>query len=284
MTDATVVCSPFLRLALLALLTAACFPRNAAADDKWPVTRGPSREPMPYRHDPSLLKKIPKAFLEDHAACILYYGTTHFVEADGTCETIQHEVTRLNGRKGVERLGEYRAITYDPAYQKLTLHEARVLKANGRIVEIEPRHVQLRDVSTDFQVYDHEKQLIISFPNLEVGDTIEVKWITRGKSPEFGEYFFTRYSFGVDHPPIVREEFRVHLPKDKPFKFTTVNDVSAPLPPPPTGSGGLWGKIDMEVKDEGKNRLYHWRAYNRPPLTTDSELPSRETLRVQLAC
>ncbi len=251
--------------ALLAL--AAVWLGSAAAHaDDWPVARGPSREPSPHRHDPAALKRVPRTFLEDAPACTLYYGTTHFLEPDGTAETVSHEVTRLNGRKGIERFGEYRSITFDPSYQKLTLNEARVLKPDGRVVKIEPRHVQLRDQGTDYQVYDPEKQLVISFPNLEVGDTIEVKWTTRGKSPEFGTRFFTRYNFGDDVVPIVREEVRVRTPLDMPLKYATVN-----------------GKLDPVIREEGGLRLYKWSADNRPPLPQDSDLPSKELLRTQLA-
>jgi hypothetical protein len=125
------------------------------------------------------------------------------IEPDGTIETITHEITRLNSRKAIQDLGEYRAITYAPAYEKLTLNEARVIKANGRSVPVEARHVQLRDSLTDFQVYDSSKQLVISYPSLEVGDVIEVKWSTRGKNPEHQGQFFTRYTFGADAFPIV---------------------------------------------------------------------------------
>src|SRR3954453_13931615 len=133
--------------------------RLAPAADTWPVPRGPSREPAPYRYDPKSLAKVPREFLDDSVATILYAGSSYLVEADGTVETVTHEVTRLNGRKGVEKLGEYRSIVYNPAYEKLTLNVARVLKANGQVVAIEPRHLQLRDVGTDFQVYDADKQL-----------------------------------------------------------------------------------------------------------------------------
>ena len=128
-----------------------------------------------------VLKTIPKDFLDDATACVLYSGTTHLSKRDGTDEAITHEITRLNSRKGIDKLGEYRSIYFDPTYEKLTLNEARVIKANGKIVPIEPKHVQLRDLGTDFQVYDQGKQLVISFPNLEVGDTYEVKWTIRGR-------------------------------------------------------------------------------------------------------
>src|SRR5690242_11640622 len=62
----------------------------------WPVARGPSHELHPYRYDPGLVKRIPREFLDDSAACVLYSGTTYLVEPDGTIETITHEITRLN--------------------------------------------------------------------------------------------------------------------------------------------------------------------------------------------
>jgi hypothetical protein len=94
----------------LALFLLAGFATPLRAGDGWPVPRGPSHEPEPYHFDPAQLKRLPKEFLEDAAACVLYAGNTHLVEADGTIETITHEITRLNGRKGVEKLGEARNI------------------------------------------------------------------------------------------------------------------------------------------------------------------------------
>jgi tetratricopeptide (TPR) repeat protein len=239
----------------------------ARAADEWPVPRGPSNEPVPYRFDPALVKGLPKEFLDDAAACVLYSGNNYLVEPDGTVEIITHEVTRLNGRKGVEKLGEYKNIVYDPSYQKLTLHVARVHKADGKVLDVEPRHVQLRDVSTDYQVYDHEKQLIISFPSLGVGDTLEVKWTLRGKNPEHDGQFFTRYWFGDTTYPVALDELLVRLPKDKPFKFAAVG-----------------GKLEPTRTDAGGCVTYDWKAVNckRPP--SDDNPPSKEDLRLSVAC
>ena len=250
---------PFVLLAVLAA--------PASAADAWPVPRGPSHEPNPYRYDPKQIQRLPKEFLEDAAACVLYAGNTHLVEPDGTLESIVHEITRLNGRKGIEKLGESRNITYDPSYQKLTLNEARIHKADGRTLEVEARHVQLRDVATDFQVYDHDKQLIISFPTLEVGDVIEVKWSVRGKHPEHGGQFFTRYSFGDPTFPVALDLFRVRLPKNKPFHYAVVG-----------------GKLDPERSEEGDFRTYTWKAHNCHKMPQDDNLPSRESLFQAVAC
>lgn len=256
---------PLCVVVILSLLTALAAPLHAG--DAWPVPRGPSREPEPYRFDPAQLKRLPKEFLEDCAACVLYAGNTHLVEADGTIETITHEVTRLNGRKGIEKLGEARNIAYDPSYQKLTLNKACIHKADGKKLAVEARHVQLRDVATDFQVYDREKQLIISFPTLEVGDVIEVKWTVRGKHPEHGGQFFTRYSFGDPAFPVALDLLRVRLPKSKPFHFAAVG-----------------GKLDAERRDEGESRTYTWKARNCRCVPQDDNLPSREKLFLSVAC
>ncbi len=234
--------------------------------DEWPVARGPSREPLPYRHDPATLKTLPKEFLEDSTACVLYAGTTYLVEPDGTVESISHELTRLNSRKGVDRLGEFRSVIYDPSFEKLTLNEARVIKADGKIVPIEPKHVQLRDVATDFQVYDQDKQLVISFPNLEVGDTYEVKWTIRGRNREFDGNLVARYRFGDDQLPVARDELRVRIPKGKTLKHASIN-----------------GKVDLVVTDTDTEKLFHWSVTNRPPLPRDDDHPSREELRLQIA-
>src|SRR5262245_56707497 len=77
---------------------------SARADD-WPVPRAPGREPVPYRFHTKLLTQVPRSFLDDAAACILYSGVNYLIEEDGTLETVTHEITRLNGRKGIENLG-----------------------------------------------------------------------------------------------------------------------------------------------------------------------------------
>ncbi len=238
---------------------------SVRADD-WPVPRGPSREPAPYRYDAKVLKTIPKDVLDDSTACVLYSGTTNLIEPDGTVEAISHEITRLNSRKGIEKLGEYRAITFDPTFEKLTLNEARIIKADGKIVLIEPKHVQLRDVATDFQVYDQDKQLVISFPNLKVGDTYEVKWTVRGKNREFNGEFFSRYTFGDDNQPVLRDEFRVRVPKNKTLKYATVN-----------------GKVDLKISDAADGaKFYYWSTTNNRPLPRDEDRPSKEELRLQV--
>src|SRR5579871_5157163 len=112
-----------------------------ASAQTWPVPFGPARAPADYRYDPAAVKAVPPDYLDDAPACILYSLSEYRLEADGTLETTVHELTRLNGRKGIEQVGEYKSITYTTSYEKLTLHDARIHKANGTVTKVEPRHV-----------------------------------------------------------------------------------------------------------------------------------------------
>jgi tetratricopeptide (TPR) repeat protein len=257
----------YLSRPFLVLLALGCLATAAPAADKWPVPLGPSHEPNPFHYDSKLWQEVPKKYIDDAAACILYASSTYLVEPDGTIETIVHDVTRLNGRKGVEKLGEYRNIAYDPSYETLTLNTAVIHKADGRDVPVEARDVQLRDVATDYQVYDHQKQLIISFPHLEVGDVFEVKWTIRGKNPEYAGRFFTRYAFGDVTYPCVTDELRVRVPKAMPFKYAS-----------------FIGKIDP-IRTEDKDQvLYLWKSVHNERLPQDENMPSKEDLRAGVAC
>jgi tetratricopeptide (TPR) repeat protein len=250
-----------LRFPLATFVVFLSIPTALHADDQWPVARGASREPNPYKYDPKVWKKLPKEFTEDSAASLLFSGTTNLVEADGTIETVTHEITRLNGRKAIEKLGEFRHMTFDPAYQKFTLNEARIFKTDGRVVAVEPRHAQLRDVSTDYLVYDHEKVLILSLPNLEVGDVFEAKWSVRGKNPEHGGQFFTRYAFGDTSYPVALDQFAVRLPKSMPFHHAVVG-----------------GKDSPAVTEDDDTRTYVWKSRDNKPQPQDENLPSRDEL------
>jgi tetratricopeptide (TPR) repeat protein len=252
---------PRLRLpAVLALFLGTALPLPAAD-----VPRGPSHEPVPYVYNAAAWKAVPRAFLEDGPACVLYAGANYVVEPDGTVEQIAHEVTRLNSRRGVELLGEFRSIAYDPSYQKLTLNVARVHKADGRVLDVGPQYTLLRDLNTDYQVLSRARQLVISFPELAAGDVIEVKWSLRGKDPEGHGQFYGAYNLGSDDYPMVHDELRILLPRGRTLRASVRG-----------------GKADPTGYEDEEARLYHWQVRMRPPPAADTNAPSKEEQRLRV--
>lgn len=249
---------------IVLFLLIAVGPELRAESPQWPVDRGPAPVAA-LAYDKTLLKSIPAAFLDDAPACVLYSGTTHHLLTNGTIESTSQELIRLNRRKGFEQFGEYKTITFCPSHEKVTLHGIRVHKTNGSIVQVGPEHLHVRDVNTEHQIYDPSKQLVISFPGLEVGDVIDIHWTTRGKHPEFQGQYFNRYMFGHDKYPVVRDEWTIRIPKERPLRHAMVN-----------------GEVPLTVRDEGNDRIYHWAGKNFAPPPQGERLPPADERQIQV--
>ncbi len=230
--------------------------RSRGEGQEWPVPRGPAKSAATVAFDPAVCKRLPAGFLDDAPACVLYSGTTHRLLADGTVETTTQELIRLNGRKGIDQLGEYKSITFCPSYETVTLHQACVHKAKGGIEPVASRHVRLRDVNTDHQIYDPSKEVVISFPGLEVGDVMEVHWTTRGKHPEYQGQFFYRYTFGHDKYPVARDEWTIRLPKERVLRQAVVN-----------------GPVPLTISEDGDERVYHFAGKDLAPPPQGDRMP-----------
>jgi Domain of Unknown Function with PDB structure (DUF3857)/Transglutaminase-like superfamily len=258
-------------LSVLTVLVAMLAPARGL-DKDLPVERGPARELVPFVFDRDALKKAPPEFLRDYPACYLHASTSHRIETDGAVETVTHEVIRLNNRKGIDQVGEHRNVSYCPGNEKLTLNLARVFKPDGRSIDVDAKNLQLRDVQTDYQVYDSSKELIISFPGLEVGDVVEVEWTTRGRNPEYAGQFFTRYAFGDDRFPIVSEVFCARAAKEKTLRYGL---FAANLLPNP--------KMQPEIREDALAKTFTWRVDNRYPVVKEDHSPPKEELRPGVA-
>src|SRR5690606_30983378 len=73
--------------------------------------------------------------------------------------------------------------------------------------------------------------------------------------------------FGTVHYPIIRDDFRVLLPKEMKLQHKTIN-----------------GEVKVATGDVGKRRLYRWVLRNHPALPRDYDRPASEELRLQLMC
>ncbi|MBI1916546.1 MAG: tetratricopeptide repeat protein, partial [Planctomycetes bacterium] len=100
-----------------------------------------------------------------------------------------------------------------------------------------------------------------------VGDVIEVKWSVRGRNPEYFGHFCTRYAFGADEYPVVRDEFRVRLPVSRTFRHAVVG-----------------GRVEPQVSERDGFRLYRWGGDNFRQLSKDEDRPSVEESRLRVAC
>lgn len=250
-----------------------------AGELEWPVARGPAPMPAAVEFSPRLVDEAPPAMRLDYPACHLYSGTTYLVEPDGTQTSTFHELVRLNHRAAVETHGEW-PLVFQPAFQTLTLHRARVHKPDGAALDVGPAQVRVRDVNHDYKVIEEYREAIVSFPQLAPGDVIEVWYSVRGRDPEFGREFCALTvlnDFGIQSDegrssadeavPYHRTELRVRLPADR-----TLHHAAFGRP------------LEPEVRRRTEVIEYLWRADDLyPPSETLAPAPA-DAWRVGVHC
>jgi hypothetical protein len=182
------------------------------------LKRGPAPAWAPLPENPQDASRVPAEWLEEHGAIFLHNSTRLLLSPDGTTTTTSTQILRLLGRKAISTLGDHRDIVFDPSYETCVLHHAFVVGGNGQRRELESRHCQVRDMVTDYAVYQNDKQAILSFPGLQVGDTVVVQWSTTGKNPEYQGQCFGRFSLGMVGYPTLEEVVRLGVPAGKNFR------------------------------------------------------------------
>jgi len=188
------------------------------AKSAWAIKRGTAPDWAPLPEINLVAGKVPTEWLEEHGAIFLHNATRLRLATDGSITINSTQIIRLLGRKAIATLGDHKEILFDPSYQSCTLNNAFVVAPDGQRRELEARHCQVRDMSTDYSVYQNEKQAILSFPGLQVGDTLVVQWTTSGKNPEYKGECFGRFSLGMVGYPTLEEVVQLGAPSGKPFK------------------------------------------------------------------
>jgi Domain of Unknown Function with PDB structure (DUF3857)/Transglutaminase-like superfamily len=254
-----------------------------SAEERWPVKRGPSPEPLPYRYQPGDLHQIPSEFLERDDGCIVYLADVRLIqvrpgEPGALGDWVHHRVIRCNRPAAFFQVGEFRDIRFDPDVESLTLNEAAVHKPDGSVLEVRPDQVRVRDVNTDFLKYRDTKMVIVSLSGLEAGDVIDVKWTVRRFRLTYepgrlgGEVAFGRLSDPQeddaprDHYPVARQVVQLRLPRlpaDPGLRFAVAN-----------------GAAKYTAEEQGPDRLHTWEASNYLPPATPG--PAGEEQRLTL--
>ncbi len=126
---------------------------------------------------------------ESHA--YLLDETVNILHGDGTRRSYIHRVIRVASREGVERLRRI-PIFYDAETEELSLRDARVLHADGRI-----------DAARliDYGQRGRRGIALLVFPALERGDTIEIEYrLEQYRQTFFGDYFGHIHLFRREAP------------------------------------------------------------------------------------
>jgi len=112
------------------------------------------------------------------------------VHVAGSVEHHRHVAMRVRTPSGVERAAELR-VDFDPAYQRLLLHGAWVLRSGRRISALRAQLVRViqREADLDRRLFDGTRTAVLYLPDVRVGDVVEYSYTIVGENPVLGAHF-----------------------------------------------------------------------------------------------
>lgn len=134
-------------------------------------------------------------------------------------ETYSSYAIRLLNEQGVDDNANI-SIDYDPSYQKLTLHEVRLLRGAQSIDQLKSARISVlqRETQLEYRIYDGSLTVEMILDDVRVGDVLVYGFTVSGHNPVFGDRFFAseQMQWAV---PIGVLRVRVLHPPDRPIRY-----------------------------------------------------------------
>jgi cellulose synthase operon protein C len=209
-------------------------------------------EAYAIERDALLSRRVAKA---DHPITILGDLNVTTVFENGLGSRFVQFAAQVHDEEGARRL-RARSIQFDPETQRVDVRLARVYRADGRVLEAtETYEEQLGEPW--YRVYYDTRALVVVFPDLEPGDSVELRYRVDDVAPRnvFADYFGDLHLFAGGEPR-AQVEYVLITPVSRRFFWT----ASSP-------------QITHEEKVAGNQRIQRFRAANVPALVAEPNMP-----------
>lgn len=155
------------------------------------------------------------------------------------------------------RDGSRISISFDPAYESLTLHRLIVHRNGKAMNRLEQQEIKLlqREKGLDRHVYDGRMSAEMIMEDIRVGDVLEYAYSTRGANPIFEGKYIEAFNTQFDEP-IHHLRFRLLWPAGRRLQFKAHGKGA---PPVITARNGV--------------TEYVWEDRDVPGVTSDGEVP-----------
>ncbi|MBN2831103.1 MAG: DUF3857 domain-containing protein [Candidatus Omnitrophica bacterium] len=215
--------------------------------------------------DPRIAKIISRApdsrTYPQAGALVLMAKENIEITGGNTLESDMHYLIQILNERGKEDFAES-LIEYDSTFEKVELVYARTIKPDGSVVYVGSRHI--RDVSKylNFPLYSNARIMIISFPEVAIGSTLEYKVRIKRSQLVNKKDFFLSYPV-QGYEPVISAELTISMPKNNNLGFKLINqeynDFGASLKP---------------VKEEkGPKQAYYWKFNRVPQIIPEPNMP-----------
>jgi transglutaminase-like putative cysteine protease len=175
---------------------------------------------------------------------------------DAGLERYRHVAYRLLDQGAVEDHSQIE-LTFDPTYERLTLHAAAVSRNGRTIDQLKPGRIRVvrREPGMDDHVFDGSRSLVLVLEDVRRGDVVDYSYTRSGANPVFAGHYSATASF-EESVPLRDVRFRLLWPGAR--QLYVRHHGATPEP---------------TVTTVGGQREYLWRAANVPPKLLDAGLP-----------
>ena len=183
----------------------------------------------------------------------LKYKADYRVNGDATYVSIHELAYRLLTESALVASGKM-PVSYNTKLEDAEVIEAYTLKKDGRRIDVGPSGIQTQQgqLSSGYGIsQEDQRTLMITFPQLEVGDAISYKYRLTQKQAIFPGQFYASgvYSRNIAWDAI---DISIDLPASLPLQVEAVKIDHLPM-----------------VEQEGR-RIYRWQARNLPVVPVES--------------
>lgn len=189
-------------------------------------------------------------------ATVLHDLTVNTVYPNGLSSTFRQLAFQVHSVEGARSWDSY-SVRYEPESQWVDVRSARIYRADGRVVEsVSTTTRTLGDPR--YRIYYDTRALVILLPDLEPGDTVELRYRVEDASRRnaFNDYYGT-LQFLQGFAPMARMEYVVVSPKSRTLHFNE---------PPLKG-------LQYERKESATDRIDRWTANDVPALRREPRMP-----------
>jgi hypothetical protein len=185
----------------------------------------------------------------DANALIIFETSRVVFEESGEFISTEHSLVKILTAKGKQMFAT-RKLPYNRRYSTINVLRARVIKPDGRVVPV-PKDAMKDGTMEETQqmnIFEENfRRLSLTFPGVELGDSIETLVETRSKPLIKGHYndlmIFQFYE------PILRKEATIEGPASLPLNYIVKN-----------------GALEFSKEEKGSRIVYRWKVLNSPKI------------------
>jgi hypothetical protein len=175
----------------------------------------------------------------------------------GSSQHFYHFAIKILNNEGVQEMSDL-SFDYDPAYQKLTLHQIDIIRDNQVIRKLKQQQIRSiqREDNMERHMYDGMLTSIANLTDIRSGDIIEYAYTTTGENPIFEGHFDDKlyFQYGV---PVEHQYTRLLLTGNRKMQFKYRN-----------------GAVQPQIKTMNGNTSYVWEYGRMKSLLYDINTPS----------